>query len=105
MIHPSYVELMKVVNNNVEIGEEPVVNSRYSIDIAAAKRARQIVNGQEPLADHVSTYKPLSIAVEEIREGKVHITKEGEDDFTPVATMESPLSFTDTETSETEDAE
>ena len=38
-------------------------------------------------------------------EGKVHITKEGEDDFTPVATMESPLSFTDTETSETEDAE
>ena len=38
MIHPSYVELMKVVNNNVEIGEEPVVNSRYSIVIAAAKR-------------------------------------------------------------------
>ena len=31
MIHPSYVELMKVVNDNVEIGEEPVVNSRYSI--------------------------------------------------------------------------
>jgi hypothetical protein len=28
MIHPSYVELMKVVNNNVEIGEEPVVNNQ-----------------------------------------------------------------------------
>ena len=41
MIHPSYVELMKVVNNNVEIGEEPVVNSRYSIVLATAKRARQ----------------------------------------------------------------
>ena len=27
MIHPSYVELMKVVNDGVEIGEEPVVNS------------------------------------------------------------------------------
>ena len=26
MIHPSYVELMKVVNNNVEIGEEPVLS-------------------------------------------------------------------------------
>ena len=25
MIHPSYVELMKVVNNDVAIGEEPVV--------------------------------------------------------------------------------
>ena len=43
MIHPSYVELMKVVNNNTEFGEEPVVNSRYSLVIAAAKRARQII--------------------------------------------------------------
>ena len=42
MIHPSYVELMKVVNNNVEFGEEPVVNSRYSLVLAASKRARQI---------------------------------------------------------------
>ena len=25
MIHPSYVELMSVVNNGVEIGEEPSV--------------------------------------------------------------------------------
>ena len=49
MIHPSYVELMKVVNDGVEIGEEPVVNSRYSIVIAAAKRARQIIAGDEEL--------------------------------------------------------
>ena len=27
MIHPSYVELMKVVNNNVEFGEEPVIKN------------------------------------------------------------------------------
>ena len=47
MIHPSYVELMKVVNEGVEIGEEPVVNSRYSIVIAAAKRARQLIDGAE----------------------------------------------------------
>ena len=40
MIHPSYVELMKVVNDEGEIGEEPVVNSRYSIVLATAKRAR-----------------------------------------------------------------
>ena len=104
MIHPSYNELLKTLNE-VRDENEPEIDSRYSLVIASAKRARQIVNGQEPLADHVSTYKPLSIAVEEIREGKVHITKEGEDDFTPVATMESPLSFTDTETSETEDAD
>ena len=33
MIHPSYVDLMKVMNSGVEFGEEPVVNSRYSIVI------------------------------------------------------------------------
>ena len=54
MIHPSYVELMKVVNEGVEIGEEPVVNSRYSLVIAAAKRARQIIAGDEPMADKVT---------------------------------------------------
>ena len=47
MIHPSYVELMKVVNDGVEFGEEPVVNSRYSIVLATAKRARQIIAGAE----------------------------------------------------------
>lgn len=76
MIHPSYVELMKVVNNEVEIGEEPVVNSRYSIVIAAAKRARQIIAGDEPMADKVVCSKPLSMAVEEINEGKVKILPE-----------------------------
>ena len=76
MIHPSYVELMKVVNNDVEIGEEPVVNSRYSIVIATAKRARQIISGDEPMADKVVCPKPLSIAVEELYEGKVKIIPE-----------------------------
>ena len=76
MIHPSYVELMKVVNNDVEIGEEPVVNSRYAIVIATAKRARQIIAGDEPMADQVTCPKPLSVAVEELYEGKVKIIPE-----------------------------
>ena len=75
MIHPSYVELMKVVNNDVEIGEEPVVNSRYSIVIATAKRARQII-GDEPLVENAKGKKPLSIAVEELYTGKVKIMGE-----------------------------
>lgn len=37
MIHPSYTELMKVVNSEVEPGEVPVVNSRYSIVMATSK--------------------------------------------------------------------
>ncbi|MDE7436195.1 MAG: DNA-directed RNA polymerase subunit omega [Lachnospiraceae bacterium] len=76
MIHPSYVELMKVVNHDVEIGEEPVVNSRYSIVIATSKRARQLIAGDEAMIDGTGK-KPLSIAVEELNEGKVRI--EGED--------------------------
>ena len=73
MIHPSYVELMKVVNDGVEIGEEPVVNSRYSIVLAAAKRARQIIDGAEPMVLKPKCNKPLSIAVEEIMNGDVKI--------------------------------
>lgn len=78
MIHPSYNELMKVVNNNAEYGEEPVVNSRYSIVIASAKRARQIIGGAESLVPNAAGKKPLSIAVEELYTGNVKIL--GEDD-------------------------
>ena len=79
MIHPSYVELMGVVNEDVVIGEEPVVNSRYSIVLAAAKRARQIIDGAEPLCK-AACNKPLSEAVEEFYAGKVKIL--GEDSET-----------------------
>lgn len=87
MIHPSYVELMKVVNNTTEVGEEPVVNSRYSIVIAAAKRARQLIAGDEPLVAHANGKKPLSTAVQEIYEGKVKILGEDNtaDDIPTVA--------------------
>lgn len=72
MIHPSYTELMKVVNSEVEPGEVPVVNSRYSIVMATSKRARQIIGGEEPLVDG-SGKKPLSIAVEELNQSKIKI--------------------------------
>ncbi|MFV0464839.1 MAG: DNA-directed RNA polymerase subunit omega [Lachnospiraceae bacterium] len=78
MLHPSYVELMRVVNNNVEVGEEPVVNSRYSIVIAAANRARQIISGAEPLVSDAYNKKPLSIAVEELYTSKVQILSDDE---------------------------
>ena len=78
MIHPSYNELMKVVNNNAEYGEEPVVNSRYSIVIAASKRARQLIAGDDAMVAGAAGKKPLSIAVEELYTGNVKIL--GEDD-------------------------
>ena len=75
MLHPSYTDLMKVVNSEVEEGETPVVNSRYSIVLATAKRARQIIAGEEPLID-AKGKKPLSIAVEELNKGKIKIMSE-----------------------------
>lgn len=76
MIHPSYTELMKVVNSEVEPGEVPVVNSRYSIVMATSKRARQIIAGEEPLVP-AKGRKPLSIAVDELNQGKIKIMGDG----------------------------
>ena len=102
MIHPSYSELMAVVNSEVKEGEEPIVESRYSI--VKAQRAKQIIDARhiqekiekspdvekegaavitpdeqrrlrigEPMLVNVDNVKPLSIAVEEINEQLVKI--------------------------------
>ena len=76
MLHPSYTDLMKVVNKDVEEGETKVVNSRYSIVMATAKRARQLIAGDEPLVKVKSVDKPLSIAIEELYESKIKIISE-----------------------------
>ncbi len=73
MLHPSYTDLMKVVNSEIEPGEQPVVNSRYSIVLATAKRARQIIAGEEPLVKNNKCPKPLSIAIDELYSSKVKI--------------------------------
>ena len=80
MIHPSYVDLMQVVNKGVEEGETPVINSRYSIVMATAKRARQIVDGDDVLIDAEEGDKPLSIAIEELNQEKIRILAEDEED-------------------------
>lgn len=72
MLHPSYTDLMTVVNSEVEEGEQPVVQSRYSIVIATAKRARQLIAGAEAMVDDRGK-KPLSVAVEELYRSKVKI--------------------------------
>ena len=80
MLHPSYTDLINAVNSGAEeSGDEPVVQSRYSIVIATAKRARQIIAGDEPMIAKAYNKKPLSIAVEELYEQKVKILPEDED--------------------------
>ena len=80
MIHPSYVDLMKVVNKGVEEGEEPVISSRYSVVMGTAKRARQIIAGDEPMVKVKDKQKPLSIAVEEMNQDTLRILTDEEKD-------------------------
>lgn len=67
---------MKVVNKDVEEGETKVVNSRYSIVMATAKRAREIIDGAEPLVDTKDGEKPLSIAIDELNQAKIKVEAE-----------------------------
>ncbi len=76
MLHPSYTDLMKVVNSEVEPGEAKVVNSRYSIVMATSKRARQLVNGRPTAVRDADSKKPLSVAIEELEKGDIRILAE-----------------------------
>lgn len=58
MIYPPITELVRKTG------------SRYALVIETAKRARQIVDGAPPMSD-VDTSKDVTIAVNEIYEGKV----------------------------------
>lgn len=58
MINPSFREL------------EEVSKSRYKIAMMAAKRAKQIVSGSEPMIKGKGV-KPVTVAINEIMAGKV----------------------------------
>ncbi len=58
MINPSIVDLLEKVN------------SRYTLVTMTAKRARQLIEGQEPLIC-IDSNKPVTIAINEINEGLV----------------------------------
>ena len=79
MMHPSYKEMIEAVNADQEDGTTPVVSSRYSIVMATSHRARQLVDGDAPTIDHAEGRKPLSIAVDEVFQGTVHILPEESD--------------------------
>ncbi len=61
MLEPSYTELMGILNED----NENQINSRYTIVLAASKRARQLIDGKEPTINN-KVKKPLSIAVNEL---------------------------------------
>ena len=67
MLRPAVSQILK--NNE----------SYYSLVIAVAKRAREIIDGQEPMVAADPKKKPLSIAVDEVYHGKVKIVGADED--------------------------
>ncbi|KAB3535237.1 DNA-directed RNA polymerase subunit omega [Alkaliphilus pronyensis] len=58
MLYPSTNDLMKSID------------SRYTLVLAASKRARQIIDG-ESVSIQPNSKKPVSIATQEIHEGKI----------------------------------
>ena len=67
MVKPTVAELLKKANN------------RYELVIATARRARQIAAGAEPKTT-VKEESPVTLAANEIAEGKVSIVEEPEDE-------------------------
>ncbi len=70
MLRPSYTDLLEVINKKTT---DITIVSRYTIVIAAAKRARQLVDHAEPLINNIKVNKPVSIAVNELNEGKIKV--------------------------------
>ncbi|MFO7265163.1 MAG: DNA-directed RNA polymerase subunit omega [Bacillota bacterium] len=50
------------------------LDSRYALVVAAAKRARQLLDGAQPLTN-VDSDKPVTIALRELGEGKLEIER------------------------------
>ena len=86
MIHPSYTELIDAINTNQEESDaDMVLNSRYSLVLATSKRARQLIAGAKPLINKAEGKKPLSIAIEELYQGKVKILPASEKETEAIA--------------------
>ena len=79
MLNPSYSSLIKILNEDVGVDER--LTSRYSIVIAAAKRARQIVGGAEYEDLGAKTDKAVSIAVNEIQRGFIKVVPGSAEDI------------------------
>jgi len=70
MLRPSYSELMDSIKQSDRLDGR--VTSRYTVVLAAAKRARQLTDGAHPLT-YAPTDRAVSIAVKEMSEGKLRI--------------------------------
>lgn len=84
MLRPSYTDLLEVITKDTD---DITIGSRYTIVIAAAKRARQLVDHAEMLVSDTKVDKPVSIAVNELYQGKIKVrqgcTEEAQEEIMP----------------------
>lgn len=84
MLRPSYTDLLEVITKDTD---DITIGSRYTIVIAAAKRARQLVDHAEMLVSDTKVDKPVSIAVNELYQGKIKVrqgrTEEAQEEAMP----------------------
>jgi len=60
------------IENVIEEGETPQVDSKYRLIILAAKRSKQLQRGAQPRIEiDPQKHKPTRIALEEVIRGKV----------------------------------
>lgn len=71
MLRPSYEEILGKVN---EVNGEEEIDSKYTVVIAIAKRAREIILENDQPADKI--IKPVSKSISEIYSQKIIINKE-----------------------------
>lgn len=55
-----------------------IAGCRYALVVATSKRARKLIEGELPLVD-IESIKPVSIATEEIFQGKIEIVQSVEE--------------------------
>ena len=80
MLHPSYSELIEKANEVNRSKGLPPINSRYSVVIAAARRARAIIAGDKPMVEaRDSELGVLSRVVDEMDAGKIAIYVDEQD--------------------------
>ncbi|MEG1255252.1 DNA-directed RNA polymerase subunit omega [Clostridium sp.] len=65
MINPSIIKLLEKVDN------------RYSLVVATSRRARQLIEGAEPLIPGTEG-KPLTIAIQEVEEGIIKVREKSD---------------------------
>ncbi|MBP3201746.1 MAG: DNA-directed RNA polymerase subunit omega [Lachnospiraceae bacterium] len=76
MFEPSGQELIDIANESI-LNENEKIKSKYSIIIAAAKRARQLVEEKDERVENGAN--ALTIAIEEIKENLVKIEPDNKD--------------------------